>query len=172
MIEVIELKGTNSIASDRITINDNFSIVTNATNSLLGIIDITTGKIDISQIGSDNTIVTAGITVTGSSGLDLTAGNISLDAGSISLNGDLTSISMGTQGASIVHKFLTNASSLVEYDAADLSTFKVLGLPSMVSNDYLAIDPTELVGGEIAYDQTLGAIFLYNGTSWVQLATQ
>ena len=68
-ITIKTLKSTSSISADRITLNDNFAIITENVNSILGIVDISTGKIDNSNIGSDNTITTNGITIK-ESGLD------------------------------------------------------------------------------------------------------
>ena len=43
-ISITTLKGTNSLSADRITINDNFNVNTNAINELIGILNTTTGK--------------------------------------------------------------------------------------------------------------------------------
>ena len=45
-ITLTTINGTDSVASSRITINDNYSTIGNALNSVLSIIDIATGKID------------------------------------------------------------------------------------------------------------------------------
>ena len=45
-ITLTTINGTDSVASSRITINDNYSTIGNALNSVLSIVDIATGKID------------------------------------------------------------------------------------------------------------------------------
>jgi len=173
MIEVTELKGTNSIASDRITINDNFSIVTNGVNNILGIINIETGKIDNSTIGSDNTIVTRGITVT-ELGIDLTTGNIALNDGNILLNGENSYISFGQITPSkIEHITVPSISNptTVFSNKLDLGTFDTLGVARTSTATRLEIDTTSLVGGELVWDIDLSTLYLYSGSAWVALAT-
>ena len=45
-ITITTLQGTNSLSADRITINDNFKINTDAINNILGVVDTTIGLID------------------------------------------------------------------------------------------------------------------------------
>ena len=76
-ITLTSLLGTNSISSDRITINNNFSAVGNATNLLIQIVNISTGAIDNSTFGAAPTIRTIGLTANTISANTITAsGNI------------------------------------------------------------------------------------------------
>jgi hypothetical protein len=86
-ITITTLNGTDSIASSRITINDNFSTISSALNSVLSIIDIATGYIDNSGYGSNSNIKTENITVTGSGGLTVSSGNVSVTTGNVVLGG-------------------------------------------------------------------------------------
>lgn len=86
-ITITTLNGTDSIASSRITINDNFSTISTALNSVLSIIDIATGYIDNSGYGSNSNIKTENITVTGSGGLTVSSGNVSVSTGNVVLGG-------------------------------------------------------------------------------------
>ena len=45
-ISVTVLQGTSSVSADRITLNDNFAIVEDGINNLLGILNTNTGKFD------------------------------------------------------------------------------------------------------------------------------
>jgi hypothetical protein len=86
-ISLTTLNGTDSIASSRITINDNFSTISSALNSVLTIIDIATGYFDNTGYGSNNNIKTENITVTGSSGVTVSSGGISVTSGNVTLGG-------------------------------------------------------------------------------------
>ena len=80
-ISITSLNGTDALSSSRITINDNFSTITDALNSVLAIIDISTGKINNSAYGSDNDIETEDLIVRGSTG-----GGITVITGSVNVN--------------------------------------------------------------------------------------
>lgn len=171
MIEVTQLKGTNSIASDRITLNDNFNILQDGINNLLGVINIQTGKIDNSQIGSDNTTVTRGLTVT-ELGIDLPSGNILAQNGNISLSTDASSISFGQESLLLKHDQVTNTlNASGKTNLLNISDFGMLKLPKMTQNERNAIDPADLVGGEISFDEDNSTVLIYNGTAWVTIAT-
>jgi hypothetical protein len=88
-ISVTNLNGTDSIASSRITINDNFATIEDALNDLLAIIDIATGKINNYGYGSNNDIETEDLIVRGSTGGGITviSGNIAVNNGSVAVSG-------------------------------------------------------------------------------------
>jgi len=86
-ITLTTLLGTDSIAANRITINDNFSTLKSALNSVLSIIDISTGAIDNSSFGSSNTITTQSVTVNGSAGISVTTGSVAVSTGNVTLGG-------------------------------------------------------------------------------------
>jgi len=84
-ITITTLNGTDSIASSRITLNDNYNTIVSALNSVLSIIDIATGKIDNSSYGSNNDIETEDLTVRGSTGggISVITGNVTVSNGSV-----------------------------------------------------------------------------------------
>lgn len=101
-IQVTTLKGTNSIASDRITINDNFDITKDAINDLLGIVDTTTGKFDNTGVGSNNTITTEALTTIGTFGVDVQGtGSINVQNGNLKLATNGNYIELGADSCFI-----------------------------------------------------------------------
>lgn len=76
-IQLTQLKGTDSISSNRITINDNFNILKDNLNDLISILDTNTGLLDNSTGFANGTIKTTGLTIT--------TGNLSLNSGFINL---------------------------------------------------------------------------------------
>lgn len=88
-ISITSINGTDALSSSRITINDNFSTIEAALNSVLAIIDISTGKINNSAYGSDNDIETEDLIVRGSTGGGITVitGNVAVNNGNITTGG-------------------------------------------------------------------------------------
>jgi hypothetical protein len=88
-INVTTINGTDSVASSRITINDNFETVKSALNDLLSIIDIATGKINNFGYGSNNDIETEDLIVRGSigGGINVVSGGIQVGNGNIVIGG-------------------------------------------------------------------------------------
>jgi hypothetical protein len=64
-IQLTTINGTDSIAATRITINDNFSTLTDALNSVLQMVNISTGYFDNATFGSNPKINTGSITALG-----------------------------------------------------------------------------------------------------------
>jgi hypothetical protein len=83
-ITLTSLLGTNSISSDRITINNNFATLSNAVNLLLQITNISTGAIDNSTFGSGNSIRTVTLNATNTTSTNLTVtNNITISSGNV-----------------------------------------------------------------------------------------
>lgn len=147
-IQVTTLKGTNSIASDRITINDNFDITKDAINDLLGIVDTTTGKFDNTGVGSNSTITTEGITIT-LDGLEIqdgngTGANINIQNGYIKLATNGKYIELGSDGSKIEDNIISASNHVL-----DLQTgFVGLGIPKL---------PTAQITGLVTVLTNLGA---------------
>jgi hypothetical protein len=98
-ISLTTLNGTDSLASSRITINDNFSTVLDALNDVLSIIDIATGKINNYGYGSNNDMETEDLIVRGSvgGGISVITGDITLNNGNVSVaNSGYFEIGSGT----------------------------------------------------------------------------
>lgn len=80
------INGTDSVSSSRITINDNFNTIVDALNDVLSIIDISTGKINNYNYGSNNDIETEDLIVRGSGangGISVLSGNVSINNGNL-----------------------------------------------------------------------------------------
>ena len=102
-ITTTTLNGTDSVASSRITINDNFNTIKSALNDVLSIIDIATGKINNSIYGSNNDIETEDLIVNGSvgGGISVLSGNVTVSTGSITINASHLQIGSGTNSVKI-----------------------------------------------------------------------
>ena len=51
-ISITEIQGYDSISSSRLTINDNFNIISDSINSVLGVLNVETGAFDLSALSS------------------------------------------------------------------------------------------------------------------------
>ena len=102
-ISLTSLQGTDSVASSRITINDNFTTVLSALNNVLSIIDISTGKINNSVYGTNNDIETEDLIVRGTSvgGISVLTGGITVSTGNIAVTLGKISLGAGTNAAPI-----------------------------------------------------------------------
>ena len=107
-ITTTTINGTDSLAASRVTINDNFESIKSALNDILSIIDISTGKIDNSTFGSDNDTETEDLKVKGAIGIQVTAGNISIDNGNITAK---NFIEFGNSSGVKVEKLTRNLTS-------------------------------------------------------------
>ena len=168
-ITVTTLQGTNSLSADRITINDNFSINTDAINGILGVINTTTGKIDNTSVGSDNTISTEGIVLT-ASGVDVQVGDVNIQTGNISIPTDGASIGLGTDSSKIIDTIVAvgvsgpNSTHVISFE-----NFIAIEVPKMTT-----VELTDVVLGAtgpalITLDITSGEFKGWNGTSWTVL---
>lgn len=76
-INITTLKGTNSVSSDRITINDNFNILKDTTNDILSFLEVNTGVFTgLTNITTQNMTVSNDLTLTNKK---LFLGNIVLE---------------------------------------------------------------------------------------------
>jgi hypothetical protein len=167
-ITIKTLKGTNSLSADRITINDNFKINTDAINGLLGIVNTTTGKIDNTGVGADNTITTDAITVK-TSGIDVQNGAVTVQKGEIKLPKDGASIEMGTDGSKIIDVIQTfGATAPNGGHAVKFENFIAIEVPSMTNAEVLDMTGLGATGPYyIAFDTTQSKFKGWDGTAWV-----
>lgn len=89
-ISLTILNGTDSIAASRITINDNFSTISDSLNEILSIIDIATGRIDNWNFGSNPLIETGSIIVRGTTaagGINILSGGLITQNGNVVIGG-------------------------------------------------------------------------------------
>jgi len=167
-ITIKTLKGTNSVSADRITINDNFKINTDAINQLLGIINTTTGRFDNSNIGADNTVTTKQVIVS-TSGIDVQGGNINLQTGNIKAIQDGASIELGSDNSQIIDKLAIGSTGPNGDHILGLNDFVAIEVPKMTTPQL-----TDLVLGAtgphiITFDDTSKTFKGWNGTVWVTL---
>jgi hypothetical protein len=171
-ITLTTLNGTDSIAATRITINDNFSTISAAMNSLLSIIDIATGLIDNSGYGSNSNINTGNLTVTGSSGITVTSGNITITLGNLVLGGAIEFGSGTNVKIKKVSKPTGVSSSIYVLDVAGASaatggtapgSIGYVALPRATTSNIKDIQNPEL--GAIVYDVAQNVLAYCVGTS-------
>jgi hypothetical protein len=134
-IQITTLKGTSSISADRITLNDNFKIITDTINQLLGIVNVVTGKIDNSTVGTNGTITTNGITVN-ISGLEIVGGDINLGNGNLIIAKSGSYIKLG-QDNSQIKDTLIGSSHILEFP-----NFAGISLPRLTTSNI-----TNITGG-------------------------
>lgn len=171
-ITITTLKGTNSISADRITINDNFKINTDAINNILGIVNTTTGKINNTGVGADNTITTEGITLT-TSGVDVQNGNINVQNGNITLPTDGAYIELGGDNSKIKDTTVAlgasgpNSDHIVEFE-----NFIGIAAPRMTTVELTDVGANGLGAtgpNLVTFDSDTNQFKGWNGTAWVVL---
>jgi hypothetical protein len=167
-ITLTTLNGTDSIASARITINDNFSTISSALNSALSIIDIATGLIDNTGYGSNNNIRTE--TLTATTGITISSGNLSVSNGNVVLSGN---IQLGSGTNVTIKKNLHNLSTgtIFTMDVSGAtgitgpSPVGALAIPRLPLATIQDIRNPEL--GSIVYDTTGNKLYVCTDTSTV-----
>ena len=168
-ITIKTLKGTNSVSADRITINDNFNINTNAINGLLGIVNTTTGKIDNTGVGADNTITTDGITIK-SSGIDVLVGDIQTQNGNIKASLDGSYVELGSSQAQLKQTVL-GATGASPKQILDLPNFDGLVIPKLTTVEMTEMSVELLLLGAtgpnvIAFETDTNIPKFWNGSVW------
>jgi hypothetical protein len=171
-ITLTTLNGTDSIAATRITINDNFSTISAAMNSLLSIIDIATGLFDNTGYGSNSNINTENLTVTGSSGITVTSGSINIPLGNLILGGAIEFGSGTNVKIKKVSKPTGPSSNIFVLDLAGASaatggtapgSVGYVALPRATTSSIQSIQNPEL--GSIVYDTAQNVLAYCVGTS-------
>jgi hypothetical protein len=171
-ISLTTLNGTDSIASARITINDNFSTLGSALNSVLSILDIATGFIDNTSYGSNNNIRTESITAT--TGITISSGNLTISNGNAVLSG---SIQLGSGTNVNIKKNLHNLTSGTIYTLDVSGSTGITGstpvgalvIPRLSTASYTDIRTPEL--GSIVYDISTDKLMVCTGTTSIAGAT-
>lgn len=116
-INIIEILGTDSIASSRITINNNFTEIRDKVDPVLDTYDTTNGVINISDLPNGQVIAkrlvvtTAGINVQGgsvsigsSSNVTLNGGALELTTGAASFGGGLSSTGIEVTNSGVIEE--------------------------------------------------------------------
>ncbi len=173
-ITVTTLKGNNSVSADRITINDNFKITTNAINGILGVVNTTTGKINNTNVGSDNTITTEGITLTNTNGatataLDVQQGSISIQSGNITLASDSSYIELGTDNSKIIDNIVSvGASGPNGNHVLGLENFIGIEIPRLTTTEKIEVIPSN-DKSVLVFDTDLNTLSIWSGVAWIDL---
>jgi len=165
-ISLTTLNGTDSIASSRITINDNFTTASSAINSVLSIVDIATGFIDNTEYGSNNSIKTENLTAT--SAITLSSGNLTLSNGNIITSGSLQ-LGAGTNVSINKNSHPLSSGSLFSLNVSGStgitgdSPVGALNIPRKSTATYEDIRNPQL--GSIVYDTTTNKLMVCISTS-------
>ena len=161
-ITLTTMNGTDSVASSRITINDNFNTLVSALNDVLAIIDISTGKINNFGYGSNNDIETEDLIVRGSAsgGISVITGNVNVSNGNVTLGGY---VEFGASSGIKIEKITKNSySTSGTYTSLNFTGVGTTGGASNVN--YVSIPRVATIStlNDIQYPE-LGA-FVYNTT--------
>lgn len=198
-ISITEIQGYDSISSSRLTINDNFSIITSAVNGVLSLFSTDTGSIDITGSSLTGSINAKTLNITTSSTIQ---GTLSV-TGTLNVNGDstvsgklkLNSIWFGSTG----NQYLLNETKTYDgtHYLAGINLFGVTGgagssnINTKIAGtfDYMVIpkvsDPTQLKAlqnphiGSMAFSISGSSLWLCTSTSisggatgtWKQIQT-
>lgn len=171
-ISLTILKGTSSISSDRITINNNFKISEDTTNELLSIVNTTTGKINNTGVGADSTITTEGLFVTETNGIEIAKGNLSVGLGNIILASDDAFIQIGSTGK-VKDTTELSISGGTSYNLLDLSEgFSAVSVPSLPTTQIIDIAVGATSANYLVFDSTSGIFKGWNNVDevWVELS--
>lgn len=173
-IQLTTINGTDSIAATRITINDNFATLSDALNSVLEMVNISTGYFDNSTFGSNPQIKTGSVVAT--TGISATTGDIIAFQGNLRLGlnsflefGNNSGIKITrtakTQGSGNIS--VLNFSSSI--GATALGLVGALVLPRQTTALIRAIQNPDL--GSIVYDISQNTIAYCVGTTNASGAT-
>lgn len=150
MIQITTLKGTNSVSSDRITINDNFNILKDTCNDILDYLNVDTG-------------VMTGIS------------NIETTDITISNHLNISEIGKIFIGSKFINKSVL-ATIDNTYNFIELSNFDGVSVPKKTTAELttLATDLEEIVDSAdrpalILFNSTTGKFVGYDGTNFVNL---
>lgn len=166
-ITIKTLKGSNSLSADRITINDNFKINTDAINGILGVVNTTSGLIDNTNVGTNNTIKTEGITLT-ESGVEVQKGDVNILEGNISMPTDGASIGLGADNSKIADVVL-GASGPNNIHSLEFQNYVAIEVPKMNNDTLTNLDLGATGPNLITFDTGTSQFKGWNGTEWVVL---
>ena len=139
------IAGTDSLSGSRITINDNFKTLEDALNSVLSAFDIVTGTFNNASYGSNNDILTNGITINGNGltdALTIQANDLNMVNGNIKLASS-KHLLIGAQLQVNQQDIVETSGTIPSWDlrSAGLNQDQVAGvvLPSLSGAGYSAI---------------------------------
>lgn len=167
-ITITTLQGTSSLSADRITLNDNFKINTDAINNILGVVDTTTGTIDNTGVGTNNVIKTEGLTTSGTAnnGIEVQTGNINITSGSFRATTNGSFLELGADGSKIidtvvtvssVNKHILGTTGFVGTQISEMTTAEITAITSLLTTTSPKI---------LTFDSTLKRLKFWNGTAF------
>ena len=178
-ISTTTLNGTDSIASSRITINDNFNTIKAALNDLLTIIDTATGKINNYGYGSNNDMETEDLIVRGSvgGGVSVISGNVTVNTGAVIINSQYLQVGAGSNSVKMERVARTYAVSgsipTVNFSGTGATggtgPVGYMTVPRMTTADINSIINPQL--GSIVYDVSINRFKGCTGSSSVSGAS-
>jgi len=170
-ITITTLQGTSSLSADRITLNDNFKINTDAINNILGVVNTTTGLIDNTGVSTNNVIKTEGLTTSGSNnnGIEVQTGSINITDGDFKATTNGSYLELGADGSKIIDTFITVAAVTKHF--VGTTGFSGIEVPRMTTAELTAFGPSLATKNMIVFDYTVGVLKFkgWNGTAWVEL---
>lgn len=175
-ISTTTINGTDSVASSRITINDNFNTIKDAINELLLIIDTATGKINNYGFGSNNDIETEDLIVRGSQSpsaisLSVLGGSVRINQGNLEIGNGILQIGSGSNAVQIQKVSKTTTASVTvptinfsgSLDTANVDTpVKLVSLPRLSSQSIKSIQNPAI--GSIVYSTDQNKLVLCTAT--------
>ena len=167
-ITITTLQGTNSLSADRITLNDNFKINTDAINNILSVVDTNTGLIDNTGVSTNNVIKTEGLTTSGlnNNGIEVQTGNINITAGSFKATTNGSFLELGADGSKIIDTSFTV--SAVTKHFIGTTGFSGIEVPRMTTADITTFGSSLATKNMIVFDSDSGVnkLKFWNGTAW------
>lgn len=173
-IQLTTINGTDSIAATRITINDNFATLSDALNSVLQIVNISTGYIDNASFGSNPKVNTGSIVSLGE--ISSSIGDIVAYQGNLKL-GSNAFLEFGPNSGCKVSRSLHNQGGgtiyAIDFTASTGGTSQggigAIGLPRQTTANIKAIQ-NPLVGSLI-YDISQNVLAYCTGSTTAVGAT-
>jgi hypothetical protein len=174
-IQLTTINGTDSIAATRITINDNFATLSDALNSVLQMVNISTGLFDNASFGSNPKINTGSITSLGE--ISSTIGDVIAYQGSVrtGFNGVFE---LGANSGCVIKRSLKQLGGgattyFVDFTGATGGTatgnLSAAIIPRQTTSVIKSIQNPEL--GSLVYDTTQNVIAYCIGTTTTAGAT-
>jgi len=174
-IQLTTINGTDSIAATRITINDNFATLSDSLNSVLQMVNISTGAFDNTTFGSNPQIKTGSIIA--GNGITVTSGDIVLYGGNVKV-GTNAYLEFGPSSGCTIKRSLKQLGGGATTYFMDFSSAigptaggNITGiiLPRQTTTFIKTIQNPEL--GSLAYDTTQNCLAYCVGTTTTPGAT-
>ena len=174
-INLTTILGTDSLAANRIVINDNFKSLSSSFNKILSVLDINTGMIDNTN-SVIPTMSTGNLSIKGPVGIVINSGDLVLSTGSVKIGGTAF-IEFGSQsGITIKRTNKSNGSNsipILDFSGSTGPTFNgsqaYISLPKYSNSVIMDVDGTTLLNnpeyGSIFYDNDTGLHYVFLGNN-------